>query len=134
MNRADRWAGSAAPNPQRGNTEERGYDTARTIAARPFQIIIQRSVPGSDENVNLPPQVVRIEILQSARQALELHNTMLAISRQYVVVMGFKDHPTIPDTDLKRADRFFYDNLEWEIIEFIPTIPGRLLVSAMATP
>lgn len=133
-NKADMWAGSVAPNPQRGNAEARGYDTARTISARGYQIVIQRAIPGTTEVENLPPQIVRIEVLQSARQALELHEPMLAISRQYVVVMGYKDHPTIPNTDMKRADRFFFANLEWEIIEFIPTLPGRLLVSAQATP
>jgi hypothetical protein len=130
VNKADKWLGSLAPNPQRGNSEVRGLDTARTINARPFQIIILRG----DPPVALTPQIVRIEILQSARQALELHDPMLAISRQYVIVMGYKECPGIPDTDLKRADRFFYDNLEWEIVEFLPTIPGRLLASAMATP
>jgi len=136
MNLADIWAGQTDPLPQSGNTEIRGNDTARTIMARPSLVVFSRRDPTQTPAVTiyLPPQLVRLEIIQNIRGANELTDKWTDISRQYIVVMGFKDTPGYPDTDLLRADQFFFDNLMWEIIEFLPTIPGRLLASAEMTP
>lgn len=133
MNRADVWAGQVSPNPQRGNTEARSYDTARTIAERPTTIIVSRD-RGDGNFVELAPQTVRLEIVQNIRSGVELRDALVAISKQYVVILGYKDHPTIPDTDLLRADTFVYQNRIWEIIEIIDTLPGRLMASADLRP
>jgi hypothetical protein len=133
MNRADTWVGQIAPDPQRGNQEMRSYDTARLIAARPYTIVVQRD-KGNQTLVTLAPQVVRLEVVQNIRSGVELRDAMVAISKQYVVIIGYKDHPTIPNTDLRRADTFVYNNREWEIVEIIDTIPGRLMCSADLTP
>lgn len=134
MNRADIWLSSTAPNPQAGNTEVRGFDTARLISARPSTIVVSRRDPDTRVTIQLPPQVVRIEAMQNIRGAKDLRDAMVAISEQYVVVIGFKDHPTMPNTNLLRADRFFYQERMYEVIEFIDTVPGRLLVSCELRP
>jgi hypothetical protein len=51
-----------------------------------------------------------------------------------VVIAGYKGHPTIKDSDLRRADTFMYKSRQYEIIEIIETIPGRLLASCDLTP
>ena len=130
MNRADRWLGSTRPDT--GNTEVRGYDTARLIADRPSAIVISRDVNGV--TIQLPPQTVRLEPVQNIREANEQRDPVVTSAKQYVVVVGYKDHPSIPDTDLKRADLFFYQQRMWEVVEFIQTVPGRLLASASLTP
>lgn len=130
MNRADRWLGSV--RPPTGNTEVRGYDTARTISDRPSVIVVSRLVDGV--TVQLPPQTVRLEPVQNIRESNEQRDPVVTSSKQYVVVMGYKDHPTIPDTDLKRADLFFYQERIFEVVEFIQTVPGRLLASASLRP
>jgi hypothetical protein len=132
VNKADLWAGSTNPFADSGNTELRGVDTARTIAERPSIIVVSRLVNG--RTIQLPPQTVRIEILQNPREANEQRDGMVAISKQYVVVIGVKDHPTLPNTDLLRADQFFFQERMYEVAEFIASIPGRLMVSAMVTP
>ena len=134
MNLADVWAGQVDPLPQSGNTEARGNDTIRTIMQAPSEIIISRRDPVTQLTIFLPPQIVRISVIQNIRGASELTDKWTDISRQFVVVMAFKDTPGRPDTNLLRADQFFYDNLMWEVIEFIPTVPGRLLASCEATP
>lgn len=132
MNRADQWLGQLAPNAQKGNTELRGNDTARLINARPSTVTILRQVDG--HTVALPPQTVRLEVVQSIRNANEQRDAMLAVTKQYLVIIGYKGCPGIPDTDIQRADQFFYANLMFEVQEFLPTVPGRLLASGQVTP
>lgn len=132
MNIADTWLGSTAPNPQSGNVEVRANDTARLIDARPSYVIIERFL--NNVKTTLPIQKVRLEVMQSIRNSSEQHDAMIEISKQYVILIGYKDHPTIPDTNVQRADRFFYLGRLWEVSEFIDTVPGRLLVSGELTP
>jgi hypothetical protein len=134
MNRADQWLSNVAPNPQPGSPEQRGMDTARLISARPFQVTMTRKTPGVLGHVALPVQTVRIELVQNIRGSSEHQNPQIDISEQYVVLIGYKDNPNYPDTDILRGDYFFYGGLQYEVIEFINTVPGRLLASAQATP
>lgn len=133
MNRADVWAGQIDPNPQRGNQEMRSYETARLIAARPFTIVVTRD-DGNGKKETLAPQTVRLEVVQNIRSGVELRDALVAISKQYSVLIGYKNHPYIPDTNLRRADVFMYNGREWEVIEIIDTVPGRLLASVDLTP
>lgn len=133
VNRADVWAGQITPDPQRGNQEMRCFDTARLIAQRPFTIVVTRD-DGNGKKETLAPQTVRLEPIQNIRSGVELRDALVAISKQYVVLIGYKDHPYIPNTDLRRADVFMYNGREWEVIELIDTIPGRLLASVDLTP
>ena len=132
MNLADIWLTNSAPNPQQGNVELRGMDTARLIDARPSLVVFSRLV--NDRTVQLPPQRVRLEVIQNIRGANEQRDALLATTKQYVVIIGFLDNPTIPDTDLLRADQFYFNDRMWEVIEFIDTVPGRLLASAELLP
>ena len=135
MNRADLWAGTLAPNPQRGNTEIRGYDTARLIGARPFTVVITRPDPLTNEVIVLPPQVVRLEVLHPIRGASEqIDNLMNELSVQYGVLVGFKQCPGIPDTDVQRADQFPYGGLLYEVTDFINAVPGILLATLTIKP
>lgn len=133
MNRADVWAGQVTPDPQRGNTEMRSYDTARLIAARPSTIVVTRD-DGSGTVETLPPQTVRIEVIQNIRSGVELRDALVAISKQYSVVIGYRDHPYIPNTDLRRADVFMHQGRAYEVIEIVDTVPGRLLASVDLKP
>lgn len=108
-------------------------DTARLIAAKSSTIVVSRRDPVTGKTIQLPPQVVRIEIAQPA-QSIEKHDAMVSISKQGVIVIGIKDNPAYPDTNLIRADEFLYLGLQYEVIDCINTIPGRLLADAVATP
>lgn len=135
FNRADRWAGSSRVNPQRGNTEERTFDTARLIAESPYTIIITRWNPITKLTFQLAPQIVRIELYHPTRGGIEAISPMMnELSIQNVVVIGYKDHPTIPNTDMMRGDQFLYQNLRYDINETIPTITGVLLMVGQVTP
>lgn len=131
-NRADVWAGSTTPFPTQGNTEVRAMDTARLIAARPSIIVVSRDVKG--KTIQLAPQTVRVEVVQNIRGVSEANGVMVSTTKQYTVIIGYKDHPTIPNTNLLRADRFYYQGRIYDIVEYVDTVPGRLLVSAELKP
>lgn len=108
-------------------------DTANRIAERPYTITVQRDL-GDGTYVTLEPQAVRIDIIQSIRNSGENRDAMVAISKQYVVGMGYKGHPTIPDTNLQRGDTFYFQSRLYEVQEIIDTLPGRLMFSLDLTP
>ncbi len=135
FNKADVWAGSSAVNPQSGNIEVRAMDIARIIAERPSLVVFSRRNPITKETYQLPPQVVRLEIERSFAARDETTDKMEnALSIQHVTVIGYKNHPTIPNTDVIRADRFYFDNQIWEISDLYLTVPDRLLASASLKP
>lgn len=115
------------------NTQAFAVDTERTIYERPFSIIIRRD-NGSGDVITLEPQTVRLDVFQNIRSGVELRDALMAISKQYVVLIGFKAHPTIPDTDIQRADTFKYQDRIYEIIEVVDTLPGRLMCTADLKP
>lgn len=134
MTRGSVWM-SRVSAQQLPDVAQLAVDTLRTIALRPSEnVVILRRDPDTAQIIELAPQTVRLEPFQNVYGGKELKDPMAIISRQYVVLLGYKGHPTIPDTDLQRADQFFYQGLMWEVVEFIPTIPGRLLASCDITP
>lgn len=131
MNRGSQWIQLYTP-VQQINPTQRAIDTERMIAEQPTRIVVTRNTPAGE--VTLAPQTVRLEVIQNIREANEMKNRVLTISRQYVVVIGYKDHPTIPDTDLQRADLFFHHGFMWEIVELIKEKSGRLIASGDVAP
>jgi hypothetical protein len=114
------------------NVQALAVDTERTIAERSSLIVISRDVGG--KVIQLAPQVVRLEIVQSIRDSGEQRDALVAINKNYCVLLGYKDHPSIPNTDVGRGDLFFFNGVMWEVIYFISTLPGRLMASCDVTP
>lgn len=130
---------SYLPAPKQSDVIQLAIDTDRTIQARPSTIVITRD-DGNGVVITLHPQVVRIEVVQNIRGTSEQRDAMVATTKQYTVILGYKDHPTIPNTDIRRADTFFYkpsdqaNARQYEVVEYIDTVPGRLLMSCELTP
>lgn len=124
--------GHASPQ-QSPSVQQFAVDTARTIAERPSTIVITRNLDDGTV-VTMPPQVVRIEVVQSIRDSGENRDALIEVSKQYTVGMGYKSHPTIPDTDVQRGDLFYYQNRQYEVQQRIDTLPGRLMFSMDLTP
>jgi hypothetical protein len=133
MNRGNRWLSTPTRPTLVTPAASFAVDTWNTILERPSTIIVTRGTASNTE-YSLEPQIVRVEVFQGVRQVGETRSEFINISKQYVIVIGIKDHPVIPDTNLKRGDTFFFDGLQWEIKDYVPTVPGRLLVSGEITP
>lgn len=104
----------------------RALDTARTIADKPASVTVKRgaSVLGA--------QTVRIDTAASAPQG----NTgpTATTNALRVLVVGYRDHPTITDTNLKRGDTFLYEGTLFAVVQILPETPGRLIAIAEAKP
>lgn len=131
--RGSTWLGYITPQ-QAPNVTQLAVDTANRIAERPSLIVISRYVATLEETIQLAPQQVRIEVVQNARNSTEQRDAIMSINRNYTVLIGLKDHPTIPNTNIRRADMFYFEGRMWEIISVITTVPGRLLAEADMTP
>lgn len=102
---------------------------AQRIAQEPTTITIVSRVAGS------PPadQVVRLEQASGNGSTLdEREGTNLSVSLDTVMVLGYKNHPTIANTDLKRGDRFKVAGraVIYEVVNVVETMTDRLLASA----
>lgn len=134
MNRGATWSQGFTPNEVPPDPVNRAVDTWTMIMEKPAVVVIQRRIPGSDATVELPAQTVRLEVIQNIRESNELRDAWVNVSRQYVELIGMKDHPTIPNCNIQRSDTFFYLNRVWEITEVIDNIPGRLLANGNLQP
>ena len=135
MNRGSIWSGAITPQIVPPDVTMRAVDTAVMIAEKPSVVTLRRRVPGTtNTTVALPEQTIRLEVIQNIRGAAEPENQWFDVSKQFVVAIGIKNHPTIPDTDMQRADLFFYLGFQWEIVEIIDNVPGRLLANCNVQP
>jgi hypothetical protein len=117
MTRAGFWAGGqiTAHNP---TTWDRVNDVVREINQKPDNVIILR------DSLVLPVQVVRIEPF---RHPFEQKTFLGEMSEMAVVVLGVKNHPTIPTLDMKRGDRFKYNGLNFFVLDCLTDVPWRVI-------
>lgn len=130
--RGARWLSYVTP-VQQPDVVELAVDTDRTIKERPTTIVVTRD-RGDGNVIALLPQVVRIDVIMNIRGAGEQRDAMVSVSKQYTVLIGYKDHPIIKNTDLQRDDTFFFQRREYKIVELTDTVPGRLLAGLELTP
>lgn len=66
-------------------------------------------------------QTVRIEY-SDTRGGSEVTGAGGKSSQQYLIIFGIRDHPTLPDTDIKRGDQLTIEGLQLRIIETVLTL------------
>lgn len=103
---------------------DRASDTAARIAERPVDIVVIRG------GTKLDAQTVRVEPLGWPGQQRGENAT---VANTAVLVTGYKDHPVMADTDLRRGDRFMVDGQMVTVTAILVMVPGRLLAIAEAS-
>jgi len=103
---------------------DRSTDTARVISAKSSSIEVYRL--GTAQAA----QTVRLEVL-SVSQA-ETMGINLTGMRMGMLIVGYKDHATIADTDIRRGDWFQEGDVRYEVKHVIPDTPKRFLAVAEA--
>lgn len=91
-------------------------DTAAVIADKETMFYAKRL--GSTIFTGRPnglAQKVRIESLGDPASVI---GTIATADRQYVLIHGYRGHPTIPDTDLMRGDTDLIDGYRYSIIDY----------------
>ncbi len=111
------WAGDAIPLGEWSDDYDPGIDTARIVGDKTTSVVLIRD--GAAQTA----QAVRIEELRSRSEApTEAGYT----GRADVVLIGYKGHPTIADTDVQRGDRFAVDGVSFEVTMLVPGLVDSL--------
>jgi len=107
MPSVDAWTGNSFPLSDWLDDVDRGVDTARLIADKPTSITVVRG------GVEQAAQSVRIEGLGRPRE-VQTEGGQTAIAD--TLIIGYKGHPTLTDTDLQTGDRFAVGGVSYEIV------------------
>lgn len=117
MSRIDSFLTDSFPLSDFIDDADPGVDTARVIGDKSTSITVVRG--GSE----LAAQTVRLEPLPRPVDVQRDDNTT---AKATVLVIGYKGHPTITDTDLQTGDRFAVDGQSLEIIMVQPGLNNTL--------
>jgi hypothetical protein len=99
-------------------TVDRAMDTGMMIADKPTTITVYRS------GVALDAQTIRIDpILPSGNTG----ENVTVQSDADAIVLGYRNHPTITDTDLQRNDVFVVDGVQYEVVGLESGYDDRLI-------
>ena len=99
-------------------TGERAERAWQRIQERPAAIIIVRG-----KSTVLDPQTVRVEYM-SAQRAKRGEDDSESSTRD-IYVFGIQSHETLTDTDIKRGDRFTFNDQIWQV-DSIAYYPGQI--------
>lgn len=107
----DAWMGDAFPLSTWLDDADKSVDAARLIADKSTSITVIRA--GSA----LSAQTVRLEALRSESTVQTEGGDTAVVD---AVVIGYKGHSTITDTDLQRGDRFAVDGQTYDVMTIVP--------------
>lgn len=126
MNRGDHWMGSSRVADGWRDSLRAGL-VARMIAdEHTFDIVVQRD--GVDD---LPPQRVRLDYM-TRRPTVEVsQNRVGSLAALDVIVLGYRNHPEIADTNLKRGDIFVWEGQKYDVTQVFNIFDDRLAAVAM---
>lgn len=127
MSRFDTWLNTANRLPTWVGNKSRPASVTNIIADKPASIVIERMV--NNVKSTLAAQTVRIDTLSGAKEAGILFDTGL-ISSQSLVILGYKGHPTIADTDMITGDRFLFSGRAYRVKKVEASFTDRLLAFA----
>jgi hypothetical protein len=114
MSRLDSWIGAASPLSTWLDDHDMAVDTAILIADKSTSITTDRVASA---------QTVRIDSLSGSRQIV---TSAGQVSKADAIVLGYKGHPTITDTDLKYNDRFYVGGVQYRVIALVPNLTDSL--------
>jgi hypothetical protein len=118
------WLGNTPPLTAWLDDIDRAYDTARLIAEQSTEITVRRA------GVAQAAQTVRLE--PSGGPSVSVGELSIP-SDVDVLIIGYKGHPSVSNTDIQRGDRFFEGDVWYEVTQTVPDLPGRLLAYAKAS-
>jgi len=119
----DAWAGNSFPLSAWSDDVDPGTDTARLIADKSTSITVLRG--GS----TLSAQTVRIEDLGGRGRQVQTEAGVMV--QADVLILGYRGHPTLADTDLQRGDRFVAAGVAYEVVVVSAGMVDQLQAYAM---
>jgi hypothetical protein len=95
------------------DTGMKAAEALRRISARPSQAVFR-----TPSGTRLAAQTVRIE---SDNTATPGESTAGSAPVRKVIIFGIKNHPTLPDTNMKEGYVFVYEGDEYKCVDVITT-------------
>ena len=127
--RIDAWLGSGFALPSwRGS--DRSFGMSRMITAKESSIVIQRTIGATKST--LAAQLVRIENIDNVPFERIADGENAIVNGLRCIIIGYKNHPTIDDTDIAFGDRFYYEGQMFEVLQVEPGYTDRLIAVAEA--
>ena len=117
MGKASVWGGSTFPLSTWLDDHDPGRDTALVIGDKTTSITVVRGTG------TLSAQTVRIEEMRGNRQVVTSAGQVFQVD---AVVIGYKGHPTVSDTNLQPSDRFVGASVLYEVIMLVPDLVDSL--------
>jgi hypothetical protein len=112
----DAWAGNTFPLGDWFDIDD-AVDAARIISDKSVSITVVRDGAAQDA------QTVRIE---EAGRGRSYQSEAGETGQIDAVILGYKGHPSIDDTDIQRGDRFAYEGQGYEVVRVSPGLPDSL--------
>lgn len=91
-------------------SERRSHDTVKRIMAKPTDINVLRGT------TFLASQTVRIEGRATSATFGDVQVTNSNTYMRDATVFGVRDHPTLPDLDIKVGDKFGYNDATYRVV------------------
>lgn len=111
----------------RTDNNPRTAGVANMITDKPAVIVVIR------QGVALTAQTVRVDVFGStSSERMDMGNNAL-VNTQRVLVLGYRNHPTIADTDLQANDKFVFDNQSYRVVRVESAFTDRVEALAEAT-
>lgn len=108
--------GGAAPS-----AAERAADAWRRINDKPSSIVLVRNA-NSASQTTLAAQTLRVEYNDMSSVSGEIGGAGGASSQRSATLFGIRSHATLPDTDIRRDDRFRHDGMQFRVMDVIYTL------------
>ena len=99
------------PNLSNFIADDRPTSIGDLIAIKPTSITVRRGV------TTLGAQTVRLETLASQRAVVGEGGVTFMCDAH---LLGYRDHPTVADTDIQAGDRFRADSVDYEVVIVLP--------------
>lgn len=99
------------PNIAAYTNDSRPSSIGDLIALKPTSITVRRG------NSTLSAQTVRLETLASQRAVVGEGGITYQCD---ALALGYKNHPSVADTDLQPGDRFQADGVAYEVVILLP--------------
>ena len=118
----DAWAGDAFPLADWSDDADPAVDNARITADKLTSITVVRA------GVEQSAQNVRLEEMRGDRTIVTAAGQTATVD---ALIIGYKGHATITNTDLQRGDRFKADSLFYEVVAVVPNLSDSLQAYAV---
>lgn len=114
----DAWAGNEFPLGGWLDDINASVDTARILQDKVSSIVLVRA------GVSQTAQSVRIEDLRNKPRSYQTEAGETGLAE--ILILGYKNHPTITDTDVQRGDRFALDGASYRVVAVTPGLLDSL--------